>query len=198
MSGGSTEESGSFALALSGVPFAKLLRLVNHDGPLEGTGGDQEGSKVEQVRDDEAPSRAREPTRTPRDERGFHNGDHARSLRQIGYPGKVSGKCVAVGRCKHKGPDPGAGRDVHDLQQVYREPTQLGGLTRALYNYGDEGWGKRRDSSSPLQAAFERHFLAWGHRSSQRRCQEHRCDLQTKDGFDGVFHSSSAFVFCFW
>src|SRR6266446_9733011 len=54
------------------------------DRPLEGTRG-QVGGEVERARDDEAPSGASEPTRTPRDERGFHNGHNSGGRRWTGF-----------------------------------------------------------------------------------------------------------------
>ena len=56
------------------------------DRPLEGTGG-LVGSEVERARDDEGSGGAGEPTRTPRDERGFHNGQNSGGRRCSGVPG---------------------------------------------------------------------------------------------------------------
>ena len=183
------------AAALPGVLVQRLVPFVNHDDPLEGTGG-QEGVRIEQALDGEAPSGAGEPTRPPTDRRSFDNGENAGGLRQTGLPGKISGQRVAVGRCELKGSVPGTGREVNDVRDFYREPTQVRSVTRALYEHERERGVTWRDGNNPFQATFEGHLLSRRHGAGQRRCQEHRCHLQIDDGFYGGFHITFRFLTC--
>ena len=143
------------------IKVSGLACAGRRDRPVEGNSG-QEGVQIQQPLHGETPRGAGEPTCPPSDGRGFLTEENARVLqRWTEFPGNVSDQRVAVGRCELIGPGQGPGEGVHDVRNFYREPTQVGGVTRPLCKQGHErGDQWRAAGNNPFQAAFEGHLLA--------------------------------------
>ena len=81
----------------------RLICVVQHDGPVERTGGEAR-NKVQQGGPDEGPRGARESARTSRDGVHFHNRMDIGVFCWSAESGKVSGEGVSVGRCEEARP----------------------------------------------------------------------------------------------
>ena len=109
------QKSGSFALPLAGFPLQKLLHfvlgLVNHDGPVERTGGDAR-DQVKQSLNGKAPGRASESTRATCNGVRFHDEGHIGVRRRITVSDEFSENVVPVGRDEEARSGCSIGRDV--------------------------------------------------------------------------------------
>ena len=132
-----------------------VLGSVNHDGPVERTGGDKRNT-VQRVLPDETPRGARESTRTSSDGMHFHNGDDIGVFGRSGEAYNVSEEAVSVGRCEDTGPEGFTCEEI-DLQFIgHRKATKMGSPSRPAPIHKQSGELDVGDFNS-LDGAFD-----WG------------------------------------
>src|SRR6185436_18590507 len=104
----------------------RLICVVQHDGPVERTGGEAR-NKVQQGGPDEGPRGGRESARTSRDGVHFHNRTDIGVLRRSAESCNVSGEAVSVGRCEEAGPEgfKGEGKEVNFELIGQRKATEM-------------------------------------------------------------------------
>ena len=145
-----------------------VLGLVNHDGPVERTGGDAR-NKVQQVRPDEAPRGARESTRTSSDGVLFHNRDDI--LRRSAASNNICEDDVSVRRREGTGPEGVMGQEINLELVGQGKATKMGSFSRpAPIN---EAFGELEVGDfNSLDRAAKGYLGRCRRRAGKRRCQQ--------------------------